>query len=247
MKYLKFNFFLLTFLLLNSALAFTVPPLTGPVVDEVGLLSASARQNIEKSIRDFKETHQAQIQVYVIKSLEGDDIASRSIQIFDQWKLGDTKRDDGVLFLIAPNEKRLRIEVGQGLEGVLPDIYAKRIVSDLVTPYFRSGDFDQGVEQGVVAIQKYISKEIQPLSKAQQAQTQQLSDKIPIELIFFGIFLLIFILNIFFRGGGGGRGFGRGGYGGPGWGGGGFGGGFGGGGWGGGGGSSSGGGASGGW
>ncbi len=225
------------------AFAFQVPSLSGPVVDEAGLLNASQKAQIEQSLFSFKQTNQAQIQVLIIKSLEGDAIESIAIQVFDQWKLGDEKRDDGVLLLIAPNEKRLRIEVGQGLEGTIPDVIAKRIVADVIRPYFQRGEFFEGTQMGVTAIQHAITSDPEAtVTPNNQGEVQKSGKKKPfsnlIYLVLFGIWLVIFIispstgLNILFfalsRGGGRSSGGGSGG-------------------WSGGGGRSSGGGASGGW
>lgn len=243
-------FILLSFLFTFSATgwAFKVPALAGPVMDESNLLSANAKYQIEEAIRRLHENNGPQVQVFITSSLQGEEIEQVTIQIFDKWKLGDEKKDNGILFLIAPTEKKMRIEVGQGLEGDLPDVIAKRIIADVVSPHFKRQEYDFGVAQGVAAIAHYINATPEQKAEVKQ-QVQQngrgsgilgaLLNQHPLLLLF----LLIFILKIFsfFGGGrgGGGRYYG-------GWGGGGFGGG-GGGGWGGGGGSSSGGGASGGW
>ncbi|MCC2679603.1 MAG: hypothetical protein K0R29_2179 [Pseudobdellovibrio sp.] len=220
--------------------SFEIPALTSPVMDEVGLLSPQARRQIEQNLFQFKASNQVQIQVYIVKSLQGEEIESAAIKIFDQWKLGDEKTDKGLLFLVAPNEKRMRIEVGQGLEGDLPDVIAKRIISDVVRPHFQSGQFAIGIAQGVSSIENYIVNS-EPGSQAQLVrddESERGGGKLWIVLIVIAVWIIIFIFNpslalyILFsgmRGGGGGGG------------------GFGGGSWGGGGGRSSGGGASGGW
>ncbi|MGE0761919.1 MAG: YgcG family protein [Bdellovibrionales bacterium] len=136
-----------------AAKKFVTPWLSGPVVDEVGLLSADQRQQIEQRLHNLHQSGVAQVQVFVTKSLQELPIEQASIEITDQWKLGDKTKDNGILFLIAPNERKLRIEVGQGLEGVLPDAYAKRITDDVVIPYFRKGDMALGVLKGVEAIE----------------------------------------------------------------------------------------------
>ena len=218
-----------------------MPKLTGPVIDQVGILSPQAKNQLEQSLYQFKQTQKIQIQIFVTSSLNDEDIASVAIQIFDKWKLGDEKTDQGLLFLIAPNEKKLSIEVGQGLEGVIPDITAKRIISDIVTPYFKQGDFDQGVLQGVSSLQHFATEGNydENLKSVPVKNKKSRGGSGFIILILLGLWLLIFIispstgLSILYmamsggRGGGGGSGHG--------------------GGWSGGGGSSSGGGASGGW
>lgn len=252
--------FLLAFTFSLKASAFKVPSLTGPVMDEPGLLSPNTKIQIEDYIRQLHQNNGPQLQVYVTSSLQGEEIEQVAIQIFDQWKLGEAKKDNGILFLIAPSAKKMRIEVGRGLEGDIPDVIAKRIIADVVTPYFKRGEYDFGVAQGVAAIGHYINATPEQKAEVQQQSRQSsggggligaLLSQHPI-LILFLVFFVLKLLGLF---GGGGRGGGGGGFlagallgrslGG----GGGFGGGFGGGGggWGGGGGGSSGGGSSGGW
>ncbi|MEK6628744.1 MAG: TPM domain-containing protein [Bdellovibrionota bacterium] len=224
-----------------SANAFDIPALSGPVIDEVGLLSDNTKRQLASSLFNLQKEHGVQLQVYITKSLQGEEIESAAIKIFDQWKLGDEKLDRGLLFLIAPNEKRLRIEVGQGLEGDVPDIIAKRIIADVVKPYFQRKEFNLGVVQGVAALQTYIGNPDAKLDPNQIQETQNAekshkkSGSIWIILIAVGIWLILFMLNpslalyILFSAMSGGRGGGGGGS------------------WSGGGGRSSGGGASGGW
>lgn len=221
---------------------FEIPRLTGPVMDPVGVLRPEDARQLEKVIRDYNRQGKAQIQILVIKSLQGLTIEEASIKITDKWQLGTAKQDNGILFLIAPNERKLRIEVGQGLEGTLPDVIAKRIIADTVIPLFKARNLSAGVVVGTYQIIKYIDQEYADQHLAQQpdpAPTKRLPGWVVILilllLLFFGRFLPAAALA------GGGRG-GRGGgfYGG----GGGFGGG---GGWSGGGGGFSGGGASGSW
>ncbi len=236
------NLFFSLFLVLGlsfQAWALDIPALNSPVIDEVGLLGAASERQLESTLLNFKKDTGIQLQVYIIKSLGGDSIDSVAIQIFDKWKLGDEKTDRGLLFLIAPNEKRLRIEVGQGLEGDLPDVIAKRIISDVVAPYFKRGEFAVGVFQGVSSIQNYVVN-TDPNQKAeiqQNAESQKKGGNFWVILIVAGIWFIIFLINpslalhLLFAAMSGGRGGGSGG----------------GGSWSGGGGRSSGGGASGGW
>lgn len=235
---IKTLFFILSFLFTFQGWAYDVPPLRSSVQDEVGLLNPSAVVQIQQITQALYDHDQTQLQVYIPKSLNGEPIESVAIQIFDKWKLGDAKKDNGILFIVAPNERRLRIEVGQGYEGALPDVIAKRIISDVVTPYFKNGQFDEGVLAGVQNIQKYIFEG--QLDIKEQPRQRSRGGSLPPGIIIVFIILVI----LFGRMGGGGRGRGGGFYGG-GWSGGG--GGFGGGGWSGGGGSSSGGGSSGSW
>jgi len=240
----KFALAFLSCLVVSTARAidFKVPWLSGPVVDELGVLSSSQRQQLEGQIRSFHEKGIAQVQVFVTQSLQDLPIEKASIDIVDQWKLGSAEKDNGVLFLIAPRERKVRIEVGQGLEGILPDIYTKRINEDIVLPHFKRGDLAEGILVGTQAILSVLSREnVGELEKYQPERSGSRGLQLPIWLIIV-MWILIMILT---RGGGGGRRL-RGGVwtGGSGWGGG-FGGGFGGGGgWSGGGGGFSGGGSS---
>ena len=231
-------YFVLACLLGVFAHSFEIPTLTGPVIDEVGLLSENTKRQLTQSLFTLKQQQNVQLQVYVAKSLQGEEIESAAIKLFDEWKLGDEKTDKGLLFLIAPNEKRIRIEVGQGLEGDIPDVIAKRIIADVVRPYFQRKEFNLGVIQGVAAIQTYLGNPDANLdggvSETQDAQPTK-SAKPWIILIAIGIWLILFMFNpslalyllfSMMRGGGGGGGGGS---------------------WSGGGGKSSGGGASGGW
>ncbi len=221
-----------------TAQAYQVPALTGPVMDQVGIISPSAQKSLSDELFQFKAKTGVQIQVFVAASLNDEVIESVAIQIFDQWKLGDEKKDNGVLFLIAPNERKMRIEVGQGLEGAVPDVIAKRIIAEIVRPHFQQGQMSLGILQGVEALQHYIVTG----EDIQLAPTQTSKGKIPSSYLLFGFIGFMAILFVFSPGTAiyillsllsGGRG--------------GYGGGRGGGGWSGGGGRSSGGGASGGW
>lgn len=219
---------------------FKIPPLTGPVIDEVGYLNRSDRQELMQLLFDFNRRGKAQIQVLIVKDLQGIPIEQASIQITDKWKLGDEKKDNGILFLISAKERAMRIEVGQGLEGAIPDIYAKRIISDQVIPLFRAQRYSSGIVVGVHEIMRLADKEFADENNVASDE----GGDIPVGLIILVLIIISFLGRF---GGGRGRHY-RGGWGG-GLGGGGYGGGFGGGGggWSGGGGGFSGGGASGNW
>jgi uncharacterized protein len=131
---------------------FEVPRLTSPVVDEAGIMSIDGRQRVEKLVRAVQESGGSQISVLTVKSLGGLSIEEASIKVVDQWKLGRQDKDDGVLLMVAPNDRRLRIEVGRGKEGDLPDAIARRIINQVIGPAFRGGQFDNGILLGVAAI-----------------------------------------------------------------------------------------------
>lgn len=227
--------------------AFEVPALRGPVMDIAQIIQRQDQRELTQLLYDYNQQGKAQIQVLTVPSLQGDAIESVSIQVAEKWKLGGEKSDNGILFIIAIEDRKLRIEVGQGLEGALPDAYARRIIDELVVPMFRAGRVSDGIVVGTHEIIRYIDKEYADSKKL--AEVPQKSKKGLLSQLFI-LFLLLIVIGLgkFGGGGGGGRRY-RGGYGG-GWVGGGSGGwsgGSGGGGWSGGGGGFSGGGSSGSW
>lgn len=133
--------------------AFEVPRLTGPVVDRAGLLSPATAQQIATAlgkIRDAKDG--AHIAVLTVPDLDGLTIEQVGIKVADEWKLGSEAKDNGAILIVAKAERKIRIEVGQGLEGDLPDAYANRIVAESMTPLFASGNIDEGILVGVFQI-----------------------------------------------------------------------------------------------
>lgn len=146
-------FFLSLILAPVLALAdFVVPRLTGPVVDEAKVLSSETRRELDFTIRRLQEAGGPQVNVVTVESLGGLPIETASIRIADAWKLGDQKRDDGVILLVAMADRKIRIEVGQGLEGILTDLDSRRIIDEQMIPYFRSGQADFGILTGAKAI-----------------------------------------------------------------------------------------------
>lgn len=133
-------------------LAFDVPKLTSPVMDQVGLLSQPARNQMSDNIRRLYEQDVVQLQVLIVPSLQGEAVEQVAIQIFDQWKLGNVKKNNGVLVLAAIQDRKMRIEVGRGLEGAIPDVIAKRIITDVMRPLFKTQNYDLGFMLAVQAI-----------------------------------------------------------------------------------------------
>ena len=135
-----------------SALAVDVPYLSGRVVDNAEILKAETKRNLAARLKAHEQETSEQIAVLTVPSLEGESIESYAEQVFNTWKLGQKGKDNGVLVLVAPSERRMRIEVGYGLEGTLTDVAASRIVRNVMTPRFKEGNFDAGIEQGVAAV-----------------------------------------------------------------------------------------------
>lgn len=133
-------------------LALEAPPLGGRVNDLAGVLSPETRQRLEQKLAAFESETSNQIAVLTVPSLQGDSIEQFAIRVTDVWKLGQKGRDNGVLLVLAQAERKVRIEVGMGLQGVLPDITAAQIIREAMTPFLKSGNFDQAFSAGVDGI-----------------------------------------------------------------------------------------------
>jgi uncharacterized protein len=142
---------LLSFLLLAFAGAFaaTFPPLTGRVVDQANIIPVETRSVLTSKLADLESKSGIQLVVATVASLEGGEIEPYANQLFRTWKLGEAQKNNGVLLLVAPNERRVRIETGYGLEGTLTDALSKVIISNAITPRFKTGDFGGGITRGV--------------------------------------------------------------------------------------------------
>ena len=131
------------------AAALTFPPLTGRIVDQANILSPAAKAALEPKLADLEDKSGIQLVVATVDSLEGQEIEPYANELFRTWKLGEADKNNGVLLLVAPNERRVRIEVGYGLEGTLTDALSKVIIANAITPRFKAGDFSGGVTRGV--------------------------------------------------------------------------------------------------
>ena len=134
------------------AFAVDVPYLSGRVVDEAGILSAGTREKIAQISAAREQATGDQIVVLTMGTLDGESIEGFATRVFETWKLGQKGKDNGVLVIVAPSERKMRIEVGYGLEGSLTDAAASRIIREAMAPKFKGGDFDGGVIAGVQAI-----------------------------------------------------------------------------------------------
>jgi uncharacterized protein len=143
--------------LASLALAFDFPPLTGRVVDQAGVIQAGTRGDIEEMLKNLEDKSGIQLVVATVKSLQGSDVETYANQLFRAWKLGEAKKNNGVLLLVAPAEHKVRIEVGYGLEGTLTDALSSVIISSAIVPRFKSNDFSGGIERGVEGIISVLS------------------------------------------------------------------------------------------
>jgi uncharacterized protein len=134
------------------AAAVDVPQLKGRVNDMANLLSPETVTLLEQKLAGFERETSNQVAVLTIPSLQGDEIDQFAIRVAEQWKLGQKGKDNGVLLILAKAERKVRIEVGMGLQGVLPDITSAQIIRNVMSPHLKSNDFDQGINAGVDAI-----------------------------------------------------------------------------------------------
>ena len=138
-------FFAATF----SAFALLFPTLTGRVVDEAGILDAGTRAALTEKLAALEAKSTDQLVVVTLKSLQGTSIEDFGVQLGRAWKIGQKDKNNGVLLIVAPNERKMRIEVGYGLEGTLTDAITKLIIENSIAPRFRAGDFPGGIVRGV--------------------------------------------------------------------------------------------------
>ncbi len=126
------------------------------VHDEANVLSAGAKVELEAILKAERDSTSNQIAVLIVPSLEGEPIEEYSLRVAEKWKLGKKDKDNGVLLLLSTGDKKLRIEVGEGHEGALTDALSNRIIRNEISPHFRQGDYDGGVQAGVMAIIRAI-------------------------------------------------------------------------------------------
>jgi uncharacterized protein len=155
------------------ASAADVPYLTGRVVDNAEILSPATRSKLAADLKAHEDRTTNQIAVLTVKSLDGDSVEDFAVRVFEAWKLGQKGKDNGVLVVVAPTDRRMRIEVGYGLEGTLTDAAAARIIRDRMTPRFKANDYDGGVAQGVGAIVGTLEGSSGTSAEAAPSETKQ--------------------------------------------------------------------------
>jgi len=179
----------------SFAFALNVPERPeGRVSDYAGMISPSARQILETTLAQFEQETSNQVVVVTFPSLEEESLEDFSIRLAEKWKIGQKGKDNGVIFLIFKNDRKMRIEVGYGLEGALPDLTAGIILDQIVKPRFREGKFDEGIIEGVQAIIQATKGEFKAVKKQEDVGS-----------IFFPILVFLVALYIIWqaiRGGG---------------------------------------------
>lgn len=156
-----------------------LPSLNQPVIDQANILSATEKQNLETQIRNIHNQGKAQIGVIIVPTTGNEGIFDFAMRVAEQWKLGSAKQDNGLLIAVAVNDRKIHIATGYGLEGVLPDIMVSRIIRNQITPYFKQGQYGQGIQAGVTEIERVlnldpeIAKQAADELKARQDQAIQ--------------------------------------------------------------------------
>jgi uncharacterized protein len=174
----------------GAALALEVPALVGRVNDSAGMLSASAVRRIETLLKDLEQKDSTQVVVLTIPSLQGESLEDFSIRVAERWKIGHKGLDNGAILIVAREDRKVRIEVGYGLEGRLTDLTAGRIIRERIVPEFRAGRFDQGVLNGVEAVIEVVRGEFKaPATREPRGIADKGAGIVP--------FLIVFIFLVF--------------------------------------------------
>jgi uncharacterized protein len=170
-----------------------VPPLTARVIDLTGTLSGEAVTGIEAKLADLETRKGSQIAVLIVPTTEPEDIDQYGIRVEDTWKLGRKGIDDGAILLVAKNDRRVRIEVGRGLEGAMSDAVANRIIDESITPHFKTGDYNVGVEAGVEKMIAVVDGEALPAPDHKWERHSNVNNVLPLLLV------VVFVAGGFLR------------------------------------------------
>lgn len=190
------RFFISIFLVLLfgfPAAALDIPKPTGYINDRADIISPEVELKLEQFLKDFDKSDSTQISVLTIPTLDGESLEDYALRVLESWGLGQKGKDNGALLLVAKAERKIRIEVGYGLEGRLTDLLAGRIVDNEVSPRFKQGDFDGGIVSGVFGIAQAVRGEYTGTGKTKQKKKSN---------PFGFIFILFFLLPLFSRLGG---------------------------------------------
>ncbi len=184
------------FLLLPlRASALGIPKLQGYVNDYANMISVSSRAKLEEELKSFEQSDSTQLVILTLSSLEGETVEDYSIRVAEAWKLGQARKDNGILLLVSKNDRKIRIEVGRGLEGRLTDLMAGRIIDLVITPRFKRGDYDGGFAAGVDALIDATRGEF----RGEQKNSREASQPFGSSWLFLGIIIVLFIVFSFAR------------------------------------------------
>src|SRR5712675_1066892 len=180
-----------------AAFALTFPTLTGRVVDQANIISAATRSALEQKLAGLEARSAIQLVVATISSLEGQEIEPYGNAFFRSWGLGEKTKNNGVLLLVAPNERRVRIEVGYGLEGTLTDALSKVIITNAITPRFKAGDFGDGITRGIDDIITVLTTDSSEWQQRPSLRLDSQRDSGPVNwLVVAGLIGLVLLLIV---------------------------------------------------
>lgn len=192
------TYLFVTLLCASSAMAQTLPKPAGRVTDLAGVIDPSVEAEIDQRLDRLEQQTSSEIAVATVRSLEGMSVEEYANRLFKEWGVGQAKQDNGVLVLVAPNEREMRIEVGYGLEGVLPDGLAGQIIREDFLPRFRDDDYSGGIRNGVARVADVVEKH-QVLTPEELAKFNEApSGDMPIYILipFMGLFVGIGFLMV---------------------------------------------------
>ncbi|HBC45272.1 TPA: hypothetical protein DCZ81_03840, partial [Candidatus Collierbacteria bacterium] len=160
----KLSFSLLFFFFPLSVLAATLPPPTGHINDFANVLTSEQKDTLEVSLKDYEAKTSNEIAVLIVKNLGDQNIDDFGIKAFEDWKIGKKDKDNGVLLTVAIDDRKMRIDVGYGLEGQLTDSKSGDIIRNVISPEFKKGDYYSGISSGLLAIEEVIAGTYSPTS-----------------------------------------------------------------------------------
>jgi len=174
-----------------------IPVLKSQVTDLTGTLSQIQITSLEQKLAAFEAQKGSQIAILIVSSTQPEAIEQYSLRVVEKWQLGRKKIDDGILLLVAKEDRRLRFEVGYGLEGAVNDLTAKRIISEIITPYFRQGQFYEGINAGIDRLMSVVNgEELPPPVVKRNEATTFANDSSGVE----GVLLIAFMGSLFLGG-----------------------------------------------
>jgi uncharacterized protein len=175
------------------------PTLTGRIVDQAGIIDSAAKARIEEKLKGLEAKTTSQAVVVTLRSLQGYDIADYGYQLGRHWGIGQKDRNNGALLIVAPKERKVRIEVGYGLEGTLTDAVSRLIIDHAILPRFRAGDFSGGIERGVDDIIQVLSGDADDFKRRAAEQTPRPQGGEGVSIFTIVLIILIVWLFMFFR------------------------------------------------
>jgi uncharacterized protein len=186
----------------GAALALTFPPLTGRIVDQANIIPQQTRDALEPKLAELEQKSGIQLVVATVNGLEGQEIEPYANELFRFWKLGEKNKNNGVLLLVAPKERRVRIEVGYGLEGTLTDALSAVIIANAITPRFKTGDYSGGITRGVDDIITVLTTDASEWQKRPSLRLDRPQAAHPtnwVGLIALAAFLVLLVVSPGFR------------------------------------------------